>query len=115
MVPGVTPRTTSAGKLVGSRLASETKALIVFCEAHHVLRDYHNRGHHNHHGARDGTRRIERTQVSEREPIRRVDWDAAKTKTAPPPAPKPEPRDYTRLRLTLQDLKFLYDIGVSCE
>jgi hypothetical protein len=60
--------------------------------------------------------------MSDREPIRRVDWDAIKSLMTKilehehVPEPKPQPkRDYSVLRLTMYDLKFLYDIGVSCE
>lgn len=75
--------------------------------------------------------------MSDREPIRRVDWDAAKAQSfkegwngardyytqrvivkalEEPAKPKAAPpRDYSQLRLTLKDLKFLYEIGVSCE
>lgn len=56
--------------------------------------------------------------MSEREPIRRVDWDAekaAKEHAAFHNAKATEGKDYSTLRLTLRDLKFLYDIGVSCE
>lgn len=54
--------------------------------------------------------------MSDREPIQRIDFDALKAQGKPFTLPaKPPLKDYSVLRLTLRDLKFLYDIGVSCE